>query len=136
MLLLYRRNAAIGTDWNLVFWDNSLYYISIDSDCSKMWNDFDKHILYLLRFFFDLERYIFVNIKKSWMLFFLFRDPTLLEDGLMEEAQQDLNPGITFLTKYFKNKYIWFIFILKNPFHVKRGEDFKSKCLTEPNGMQ
>ena len=23
--LLYRHNAAIGTDWNLFFWDNSLY---------------------------------------------------------------------------------------------------------------
>ena len=23
--MLYRHNATIGTDWNLVFWDNSLY---------------------------------------------------------------------------------------------------------------
>ena len=25
--MLYRHNAAIGTDWNLVFWDDSLYNI-------------------------------------------------------------------------------------------------------------
>ena len=27
--MLYRHNAAIGTDWNLVFWDNSLYLCTV-----------------------------------------------------------------------------------------------------------
>ena len=27
--MLYRHNVVIGTDWNLVFWDNSLYLLAV-----------------------------------------------------------------------------------------------------------
>ena len=33
--MLYRHNAVIGTDWNLFFWDNSLYYIHLS--VNKYW---------------------------------------------------------------------------------------------------
>ena len=34
--MLYRHNAAIGTDWNLVFWDNSLY-INYSDNAQKVY---------------------------------------------------------------------------------------------------
>ena len=35
--MLYRHNAAIGTDWNLFFWDNSLYQSSRNVDRAGNW---------------------------------------------------------------------------------------------------
>ena len=63
----YRHNAVIGTDWNLVFWNNSLC-VSKKIESIIVENAIYIHVYIILKvqiflsFFFLKEYYSFVNI--------------------------------------------------------------------------
>ena len=63
--MLYRRSAAIGTDWNLNFWDNSLYLRP---------NVFCKHYSLQMSFLRKYQNYTLklLNNSHEYMLLFIF----------------------------------------------------------------
>ena len=68
--MLYRHNVTIRTDWNLIFWDNSLYiswYNNVSHICLHT-NINNKNCLYIFSFFFLLFFYLFF----SFFFFLLF----------------------------------------------------------------